>query len=133
MTAEPKTPHYQVKYDLHLPVDPPWREFNRNKHRIAVAHTPDKLFVAAMGDLLQMLDLPNEPQMIAGLLLNMINSFPDEARQAISDGISQGMGLTLVVEKGKIAGHISKLYDSLAVDGLKQTKSGLVIPEGAKK
>ena len=128
--SQSKEPHYQITYKLHLPIDPPWRKENRNIHRVSVGHEPEKVWVAAVYDLLQMLGFGRDEKMLGGLLLNLINSFPEQMRGAIAYGIIDGQGLQLTAEGDEVKASIETLFDSLPVGGQTRRASGLIIPGG---
>lgn len=122
--------HYQIDYKVHLPVDKPYRTENRSLHRISTADAPEKLWVRTLVDLTELLGFGHNTNMLIGLLLNLINPWPDDVRAAIAMGIVEGGGMTLVRQGDELEGQLHPKFDSLPVNGEKRTQSGLILPGG---
>lgn len=133
-------PHYQVAYKLHLPKDAPWRDENRNAHRVAVAQSPDDLFKVAIKDMAEMLSMTDD-NVVCGLLLNVVQSFPKHARRVIADAIIAGKGMSIEesFDKKSVIAKFSDEHPPLTspkrapksrdIDA-HFTESGLLIPDG---
>ncbi len=136
-------PLYQADIKLHLGADLVWkRPENRNKHVVYQARGPDAIWEAVVGGLLVELGMA-EDRFVLGLLLNIINRWPDEQRIQAMMGILEGWGLTLErdvlarevialvgekrnTEGGLVFGPLMK-----PTEGGLELPSGLVIPTGA--
>ena len=124
-------PYYQLSYKLHLPKDPPWRDENRNIHRRWPAQKPDDLWQTALVDISEMLGFKGDDNLVAGLLLNVINKLPDDLRAAIAGGIVNGLGLNISKGRGtkRLNAKVVPLFKPLVA---KEPESGLVIPATPK-
>ncbi len=125
-------PQYVIKYDAHLPKDPPWRDENRNRKRTTEADNP---FSAAMGvitDVVFLLGFTGDPNLLAGLFLNLVNPMPTEMRGAVAVGIVQGLGMEIAYGKdGEPEGRIIQKFDTLDMSGERRTPGGIILPGDA--
>lgn len=121
-------PLYQTVVDYHLPKDHLWgrpETVNPFPHTIQ-ARSPDALWQSIMRDSLMTLGFTDD-NFIVGLLVNLVNTFPDVVREATAAGIIGGLGLTFQRKDGELVAEMSQQFTTL--DG--ERPSGLVVPEGA--
>ena len=138
----PAKPVYRAELKLTLPADPPWRDTARSFPKLLIdAAEPDQLWQSVMRAVLVRLGF-TQANLLVGVLLNLINSFPDEIRESITFGIIQGMGLVLAKEEGadQIVAKFEEVWAPLNTIHLEQREaastpgdaevrpSGLVVP-----
>ena len=121
---------YTVTVKGHFAAHKPWREIGRTYTHTMAASEPDVIWQALMRDLMQMLGFGSDDRLIVGLILNMVNSFPDHFRESLTLGIIEGLGLVLIPdEKGETVAELKPLFVSLAKEGPRHTPGGLILPD----
>lgn len=123
---------YQVDLKVHMGKDKRWgREENRNVRRTLQSRQPEVLVEDVWKAMVEILTMTDD-NFILGLLLNLINKFPDEIRQRIVAGIVNGIGMKILPEEGRLAVGFGQLFATLALnqEGEKRTASGIILPGG---
>jgi len=126
----PFGPLYQVTLDVHLAKDGLWgREFAANNKRTIHGRAPDVIWQETMSAITQMLGLSTD-RFLIGLLLNLINNLPGEARKVLLMGIVAGTGMTIKPGHGEMVVEVlDGTFPPIAIDSPGRTRSGLIIPD----
>lgn len=125
--CEKQQPTYRVR--MHIPANA-WHQHTDKTFTVKNA-TEWGAWAELMGQTLQAL-AHNNARLSVGYWLDAINFLPDNFRKAIVMGIGQGKGLEIAPvpdEPQTVTVNLVDRYEPLIGD--KQTKSGLVIPQGA--
>lgn len=133
--------NYKTTLKFHLPNDPPWRDKPVDKTDIVKADNPEELWRKVIVALTNHLGMSQDLNLFTGILLNLINPFPEEFRQGIVDGIRNGYGLTIEKDpesdrlKGVVKNDFPTLTPAATVPGADaedanviRRPSGLVVP-----
>ena len=118
---------YRADVDFHLPADPGWRELPQHLKNVCEAGEPEGLVQELLKTVIRRLNLSGDVVFV-GVLLNIINQFPDNVRETIALGIVEGVGLSLAVKPTGVEGTMHQRFSSLPVKGEKRTASGLIVP-----
>ena len=118
----PMAAMYRYTGKVHLPADPGWRQFARERPITILASSPDGLFQSliqqAVSSCMEGLSPDDASTMTFGLLLNLVQGFPMEIRQALVEGVAAGMAMTMFVRKNEETGQ-----DEIIADLSKQVDS----------
>lgn len=118
---------FKLRGNLHLPGDI-WNPKHTDRPLQADASSRTGLMTAVLGALVGALGW-TDGKMIVALLVDWINSFPNEAREAIATGIVEGQGIVVKREGDKILVGMDQNFQPLTkAEGENRTPSGLIIP-----
>ena len=126
-------PHYRFTGRVLLPADPGWRDMARQKDILVMDKAPDALFGGVVRNLIntimENLSVDDANALTFGLILNLIQGFPVEIRQAFAQSIMDGSVMTLMLKEGQIIGDLSPAVDAFNLEaGERRTPSGLILP-----
>ena len=126
-------PGYRFTGKVHLPADPGWRDIARQKDVLVIDNAPDALFGGVMRQLIntimENLSIDDSNALTFGLILNLIQGFPVEIRQAFVQAIMDGSVMTLLLKEGQIIGDLSPAVDAFNLGtGERRAPSGLILP-----
>ncbi len=133
--APPSAPLYQARIRYHLPAEAGWREMAyQPPQSIIIGPKAESFFQNVIRSLLTTLTSSFAAQedrnsVAFGFLLNLIQQFPLEFRQAFAAAIISGHVLTLMEEDGALTADLSQEVDALDLDtGARRTASGIILP-----
>jgi len=122
---------FKMVASFHCPPDL-WNPKHTDLPVQAIAPTRTGLLVVALREILRGLGWEDGP-ILAGLLVDFTNHFPDDMRAAIASGIIDGLGLTVKKneEDGTVEVDMPQLYNALAKQsGERRTPGGIILPGG---
>lgn len=119
---------YQFKYTASIPNDPPFRP--KVTKGEALADDLNDLWQQSVEAVTTSLGFAGDANLRLGLLLNMINRWPESMRAAMISGIARGIGMTLERDGDgmDVVVDMSPKFDSLSLEGQRQRPSGLIVP-----
>ena len=129
-----QSPVYQFRGDVYMPVDPGWRSVPTIRPLIVMGATPESFFNHTLKSVISALTMTmsdaDSNTIGFGMLLNLIQSYPIELRQALTNSIVEGLVMHMVIaEDGAIEASLDHEVDAFdTATGAIKTASGLVLP-----
>src|SRR5689334_23178485 len=113
MPKTPNAPLYQLSLKARVPASKLWKRDNpENRARTIQATAPDEAWQGGMAALFETLQL-TDPNVIIGLMLNLVGPWPEEAKANLVLGIAKGLGMTLTEVKGEAAINVTQRFTPL--------------------